>query len=127
LIDMTKERILLLNDLKCRLYTETKCLCIWADVAKNGSEGAINELDTYILDELEMIDDPDCEHMFSDIKPYLRSMESMTDEEKDIYDMMVMCNAPWVVVDWLNKHHLDYLGLIKLGLALEAPEGMYKF
>ena len=30
------------------------------------------------------------------------------------------------VYDWLNAHHLDYRGLIEKGLALEAPEGMYK-
>ena len=29
-------------------------------------------------------------------------------------------------VDWLNAHHFDYRGLIEKGLALEAPEGMYK-
>jgi hypothetical protein len=29
-------------------------------------------------------------------------------------------------VDWLNSHHFDYRGLIKKGLAIEAPEGMYK-
>ena len=29
-------------------------------------------------------------------------------------------------IDWLNSHHFDYRGLIKKGLALEAPEGMYK-
>lgn len=28
--------------------------------------------------------------------------------------------------DWLNAHHFDYRGLIPMGLALEAPEGMYK-
>ena len=26
----------------------------------------------------------------------------------------------------LNAHHFDYRGLIKMRLALEAPEGMYK-
>lgn len=30
------------------------------------------------------------------------------------------------IFDWLNAHHLDYRGLIPKGLALEAPEGMYK-
>ena len=29
-------------------------------------------------------------------------------------------------IDWLNKNHFDYCGLIPRGLALEAPEGMYK-
>lgn len=36
----------------------------------------------------------------------------------DIYSLAQM--------DWLNKHHFDYRGLIPMGLALEAPEGMYK-
>ena len=31
----------------------------------------------------------------------------------------------YTVIDWLNSHHFDYRGLIKKGLALEAPEGMY--
>lgn len=28
--------------------------------------------------------------------------------------------------DYLNAHHFDYRGLIEKGLALEAPEDMYK-
>jgi hypothetical protein len=30
------------------------------------------------------------------------------------------------IYDWLNAHHFDYCGLIEKGLALEAPEEMYK-
>lgn len=29
-------------------------------------------------------------------------------------------------IDWLNSRHFDYRGLISIGLAIEAPEGMYK-
>lgn len=29
-------------------------------------------------------------------------------------------------IDWLLEHHFDFRGLIEKGLALEAPEGMYK-
>jgi type II secretory pathway component PulL len=29
-------------------------------------------------------------------------------------------------IDWLNKHGFDYRGLIPMGLALPATEGMYK-
>ena len=32
----------------------------------------------------------------------------------------------FTALDWLNSHHFDYRGLIEKGLALEAPEGMYK-
>jgi hypothetical protein len=31
------------------------------------------------------------------------------------------------IFDWLNSHHFDYRGLIEKGLAIEAPDGMYKF
>lgn len=30
-------------------------------------------------------------------------------------------------MDFLNEHCFDYRDLIQLGLALEAPEGMYNF
>jgi hypothetical protein len=63
----------------------------------------------------------------SQCKPYLRPLSSMTEDEKDIYDRLVMCNAAWVVMDWLNENHFDYHKLIEKGLAIEAPEGMYNF
>lgn len=58
-----------------------------------------------------------------DIKPYLRPMSSMTEEE------MEKChntNTHLGMFDWYLEHHFDYRGLIEKGLALEAPEGMYK-
>lgn len=66
-------------------------------------------------------------------KPYLRSMTNMTEEEKKELGE-ITCNYDslhkWAVFyksqDWLNAHHFDYRGLIEKGLALEAPEGMYK-
>lgn len=59
------------------------------------------------------------------IKPYLRPMSSMTEDEEDELYSARMGNYG-EDVDWLNAHHFDYRGLIKKGLALEAPEGMYK-
>ena len=72
-----------------------------------------------------------------DIKPYLRPMSSMTEEEKKefqachcVYELHpdfqpMMCNLAneLNMFDWLNKHHFDYRGLIEKGLALEANEG----
>lgn len=61
-----------------------------------------------------------------DCKPYLRPMFSMTEEETYEYDRLVMCNASWVVDDWLFAHHFDFRKLIQKGLAIEASEEMYK-
>ena len=75
------------------------------------------------------------------IKPYLRPMSSMTEEEKKEYEslcILIPVNYDSDLskydyyttdsidsFDWLNIHHFDYRGLIEKGLALEAPEGMY--
>lgn len=58
-----------------------------------------------------------------DCIPYLRTMDSMTTEEKAYY--FAINESPVVCVDWLNKKRFDYRDLISMGLALEAPEGMY--
>lgn len=72
-------------------------------------------------------------------KPYLRPMSSMTDEEKMEWFQMKgkHCNMSGFneiqeradftseSLDWLNEKGFDYRGLIPMGLALEAPEGMY--
>ena len=80
------------------------------------------------------------------IMPYLRPMSSMTEEERDeLYTAMdwygeidetgnvytkgqekVYRETFYEYTDWLISHHFDYRGLIPMGLALEAPEGMYK-
>lgn len=67
------------------------------------------------------------------IKPYLRPMSSMTEEEHTYWDY-ISSDSGWGIteglisecVDWLNAHHFDYRGLIEKGLAIKAPEGMYK-
>lgn len=80
-----------------------------------------------------------------DIRPYLRPMSSMTSEEKEYFKYCYSLFEPddyyhkgeyakymciddefGENVDWLNKKMFDYRGLIKKGLALEAPEGMYE-
>lgn len=68
------------------------------------------------------------------IKPYLRPMSSMTEEEEDEYQECgnkdiaeaYIHLVPNNRMDWLNAHHFDHRGLIPMGLALKAPEDMYK-
>lgn len=65
-------------------------------------------------------------------KPYLRPMSSMTAEEQEELKQVALVDNEGVpgdipaYIDWLNKNMFDYRGLIPMGLALEAPEGMYK-
>lgn len=68
------------------------------------------------------------------IKPYLRPMSSMTDDEDkefallqtDFYVDGWLYPIPAInMINWLNKHYFDYRGLIEKGLALEAPKNMY--
>lgn len=63
------------------------------------------------------------------IKPYLRPLSSMTEEEEKEYENCFQSDdttAATLLVDFYNKHHFDYRGLIENGLAIEAPEGMYE-
>ena len=78
----------------------------------------------------------------SDIKPYLRPMSSMTEEEKmevqkldvcydgafhnDIYDIGISMEEAFTAISWLLERHFDINYLIEKGLALEAPKNMYK-
>lgn len=69
-------------------------------------------------------------NVIENIKPYLRPMSSMTEEEKNEHFGRTMTidivQTSKEVIHWLNKHHFDYRGLIEKGLALEAPKDMYK-
>ena len=60
------------------------------------------------------------------VKPYLRPMSNMTEEERTEVEDLNMNPFSSSVTDWLNKNKFDYRDLIPMGLALEAPEGMYK-
>lgn len=153
---MTKEdKGLLLKDLCARLPYSTLCYCKWTKDAPNGTSGCIQEVSTYLLEELMIIDDQNYECQICEIKPYLRPMSSMTEEEcRELTEMTItspnletaavlfrerhyeeephwrndwaICSLP-KVLNWLNAHHFDYRNLIGKGLAIEAPEGMYKF
>jgi hypothetical protein len=64
----------------------------------------------------------DCTIDLGNVKPYLRPLESQTDEEMEERND---CVGDVMRMDYYYSHHLDCHQLIKKGLALEAPEGMY--
>ena len=132
-----EEKELLLKDLCTRLPYDCIVECSVSEEAK---------MDAVLIPE----DIAELKEDKITIKPYLRPMSSMTEEEfKELvivtelmYDQLELVNWGGVgilefylseipqycvikVFDWLNKKQFDYRGLIEQGLALEAPEGMY--
>lgn len=140
---MTQEdKELLLKDLSARL--PYKIFAQWHHKALNKFRDVkIMKVSTYgrNIDDyyINVLCQPepgvDYEASIVDIKPYLRPMSSMTEEEKieslefaweDDYGRLASYNENIPkYIDWLNAHHFDYRGLIEKGLALEAQEGMY--
>ena len=59
-----------------------------------------------------------------EIKPYLFSLSSMTDEQEkecqQIKHSYYYDDDSFVLFDWYNKNHFDYRGLIDKGLAIDA-------
>ena len=67
------------------------------------------------------------------IKPYLRLISSMTEEEINEF-ILISDTVLWLgskrstcilsleQIDWLNAHHFDYRGLIEKGLAIKVTE-----
>ena len=85
-------------------------------------------------DSLDFSKSRDWTFGINDVKPYLRPMSSMTENEK--HEVMILWNEDFAskeslyhcyprTTDFYNRQHLDYRGLIEKGLALKAPEGMY--
>ena len=61
-----------------------------------------------------------------EIKPYLRPMSNMTEEEKSQYHFYLtrieFAYDASLLINWLNANRFDYSGLIPKGLAIEVTE-----
>lgn len=116
-----EEKQLLLKDLGGRLSCGVIIQVYFEDISADG----------YFDEELWSLElDGESVHVndrwIENVKPYLRSMSSMTEEEKkEEFEMWAWKCSNWEMVDFYNRHHLDYRELIPMGLALEAKEGMY--
>lgn len=125
-----EEKQILLTDLCSRLPYGVKIYHNLSETPITFNSGHLNQIGVY------------------NIKPYLRPMSSITEEEEkelqeihhdfkadrrwNIYgcsraddggvDIVKMSD----IITYLNSHHFDYHGLIEYGLALKAPEDMYK-
>ena len=138
------EKALLLKDLCARLPYGVKVLCLrdfnhdWynlemVDIGDN--EVYVTTYEPYANRYVKI----------EEVKPYLFPLSSMTEEQKeelffnyihnDIYfddftdyflagelwhGITVSIDVLPELINWLNKHHLDWRGLIPMGLAIDA-------
>ncbi|MEE3385759.1 MAG: hypothetical protein VZR36_11830 [Prevotella sp.] len=143
-----KERNLLIQDLCGRFPYGVIAKKEYSFVFTNGTISKSKKIEKLDLEDIEyLISGDDCVDV---LKPYLRSMNTMTEEERkelkklmncdcvtdysleytvggqvDYDDFLVYYEDSYKLNDWLNKNMFDHRGLIEKRLALEAPEGMY--
>ena len=126
---MTQEnKELLIKDICARLPYGVKFMC-------NKNIYTTKGLDLIVTDEGDWeyaVNAKDIAPIEIDfIKPYLFSLSSMTEEQydqlyidsrvkNDSIDILDALANDMDAIDWLNKNHFDYRGLIEKGLAIDA-------
>ena len=129
-----EEKDLLVKDLCPRLPYGVVCQV--DDGAAGLNDGKLVEID--ISKELVRFDaDYYWDAYIDDIKPYLFPMSSMTEEQTKEYEGIIYKNIELhceryydvididdfdCLIDFYHKYHLDYRGLIPMGLAIDATD-----
>lgn len=115
------------------LYDEKEILVELLGIGDGG------EIEVLILEDgWEDYDLSGYDFTLDDFTPYLRPMESMTEEEQHEFDELCLDNLAlpkvhlyypmryytmdYLHVDWLNTNHFDYRGLIPKNLATAVTE-----
>ena len=121
---MTKEdKDLLLKDLCARLPYKVKC-CIYnfgEDIVRIKEDVLWSVQGDNILTLKSFVENGEA-YMYHQIKPYLFPLSSMTNEQEKewLYTLSSDEHITYDTIDWCNKNHFDYRGLIEKGLAIDA-------
>lgn len=141
----TEDKELLLRDLSGRLPYGVKCKVSYNSGVINDADAALYGMDK---DGFLMFDEIGGDHREFLCKPYLFPLSSITEEQnkiliKNYHFSFNSCSdgitngiySPIFnrtiyysvdeddiskIIDWLNKNHIDYRGLIPMGLAIDA-------
>ena len=107
-----KDKELLMKDLCARLPYRVKYMDLWNP----------DELPTTLCDinvDVELIMNTDGFSLeIEKCKPYLFPLSSMTEKQK--IELTCIIDSDYAQIDWYNKNHFDYRGLIEKGLAIDA-------
>lgn len=130
-----EEKALLERELSIRSHYGVLCAVKPSSASHDLPFSGEHKIATIYIRENDMVfafNKPYSVHGVENIRPYLRPMSSMTEDEQRTLDSM--CNGVEMVsrlsglkmfdkaFDWLNAHHFDYRGLIEKGLAIEVTE-----
>lgn len=117
----TEQKNLLLKDLSARLPYGVICEDGYGNVLE------LNGIDKPNTATFKCSDNTFWTTDLDKCKPYLFPLSSMSEEQKEEYDLICsmsmfdMSESDAVkLIDWLNKNHFDYRGLIPMGLAIDA-------
>ena len=135
-----EEKELLLKDLCARFPYGIKCI-VTKSRTEEGQEGDVGKIGWVCLEGVDCINDKKPFFSeFGNFKPYLFPLSSMTDKQKVEYNSLrdlvpteQQCEVGnllgdfefvdnWRSIDYLNSHYIDYRGLIKKGLAIDATD-----
>ena len=144
-----EDKELLLIDLSARLAYGVVCVGITYELDDDGEryipfkvKDILTEIHNYKLETASVRLGLISSCKLETVKPYLRPMSSMTEEEENewnglnidplfeavggqhtrIEDLMLRAKSQYNPTDWLNAHHFDYRGLIEKGLAIEVTK-----
>ena len=86
--------------------------------------GYLNNGERLVLQDSQKTDCELIVGLNNSVKPLLRKMDSMTNDEKEKYqslldDVKYGTKGPWDVTEWLNSKLFDYKDLIGEGMAEE--------
>ena len=133
------EKDLLIKDLSARLpYGVKAYVRNWSKIDRKYYEGVYivdtvcPSSNTVLVTSDKFAVDVIVGYDYYEIKPYLFPLSSMTEEQKrELYNLVEETAfqiihsedgnpQPHIAMDWYNKNHFDYRGLIPMGLANDA-------
>ena len=127
-----EEKQLLLKDLSARLPYGVFCVGVTYELDDDGEryipikvKNILTEIHNYKLETIFVRLGLISSCKLETVKPYLRSISSMTEEEKINYQAFFNYDGveyPDEYIDWLNKNMFDYRGLIEKDLAIEVTK-----
>ena len=145
---MTQEdKELLLKDISARLPYGVKCV-VTKSRTEEGQKGDVGKIVCVCLEGVDCIDTSNFFSEFGNFKPYLFPLSSMSEEmleelnangffkyrdtianvshleskngiSEEIYTYVDIENISFLI-EYFHSHHIDYRGLIPMGLAIDA-------